>query len=173
MGTGALPTSPYDYFRPLYMASFWVDRRLWGPSPFFFHLTNLLLIAATNRADNLDPALLRPGRFDRRLTFEAPTKAGRRDLIDFFLARKAHDLELDTDAARDSLASVTQGYTPVMIEHLFDEEFVLVTLGKAEQQALAYRLRHPATRAEEQGGLDAFELLAGDHLSPSSRPRQA
>ena len=84
----------------------------------------MLLIAATNRADNLDPALLRPGRFDRRLTFEPPTKAGRRDLIDFFLARKAHDLELDTDDARDSLASVTQGYTPVMIEHLFDEGLV-------------------------------------------------
>jgi ATP-dependent Zn protease len=97
------------------------DRQLIRPTP---PSTNVLLIAATNRADNLDPALLRPGRFDRRLTFEAPTKAGRRDLIDFFLSRKAHDLELDTDAARDSLASVTQGYTPVMIEHLFDEGLV-------------------------------------------------
>jgi ATP-dependent Zn protease len=87
-------------------------------------ITNVLLIAATNRADNLDPALLRPGRFDRRLTFEPPTKAGRRDLINFFLARKAHHAELDTDMARDSLASVTQGYTPVMIEHLFDEGLV-------------------------------------------------
>jgi cell division protease FtsH len=86
--------------------------------------TNVLLIAATNRADNLDPALLRPGRFDRRLTFEPPSKAGRRALIDFFLARKAHDTELDTDEVRDSLASVTQGYTPVMIEHLFDEGLV-------------------------------------------------
>ncbi len=86
--------------------------------------TNVLLIAATNRADNLDPALLRPGRFDRRLTFEAPSKVGRRDLIDFFLMRKAHDAELDTDGARDALASVTQGYTPVMIEHLFDEALI-------------------------------------------------
>jgi ATP-dependent Zn protease len=96
-------------------------RQLTRPTP---PSTNVLVIAATNRADNLDPALLRPGRFDRRLTFETPTKAGRRDLIDFFLAKKAHDLELDTDAARDSLASVTQGYTPVMIEHLFDEGLV-------------------------------------------------
>ena len=97
------------------------NRQLTRPTP---PSTNVLVIAATNRADNLDPALLRPGRFDRRLTFETPTKAGRRDLIDFFLAKKAHDLELDTDAARDSLASVTQGYTPVMIEHLFDEGLV-------------------------------------------------
>ena len=86
--------------------------------------TNVLLIAATNRADNLDPALLRPGRFDRRLTFETPGKAGRRQLIDYFLARKSHHLDLDADEQRDGLASVTQGYTPVMIEHLFDEALV-------------------------------------------------
>jgi len=86
--------------------------------------TNVLVIAATNRADNLDPALLRPGRFDRRLTFEPPTKAGRRELIDFFLGRKSHHVDLDDDDSRDGLASVTQGYTPVMIEHLFDEGLV-------------------------------------------------
>ena len=96
-------------------------RQLTRPTP---PSTNVLVIAATNRADNLDAALLRPGRFDRRLTFEAPGKAGRRDLIDFFLGRKAHHRELDEDDARDSLASVTQGYTPVMIEHLFDEGLV-------------------------------------------------
>ena len=98
-----------------------LDRQLKRPVP---PSTNVLVIAATNRADNLDPALLRPGRFDRRLTFEAPTKAGRRELIDFFLERKSHHDELDTDDMRDSLASVTQGYTPVMIEHLFDEGLV-------------------------------------------------
>ncbi len=86
--------------------------------------TNVLLIAATNRADNLDPALLRPGRFDRRLTFESPGKSGRRDLIDFYLGKKSHHLELDEDEQRDTLASATQGYTPVMIEHLFDEALV-------------------------------------------------
>jgi cell division protease FtsH len=86
--------------------------------------TNILLIAATNRADGLDPALLRPGRFDRRLTFELPGKTGRRALIDHFLARKAHAAELDEDAPRDSLAGITQGYTPVMIEHLLDEALV-------------------------------------------------
>jgi cell division protease FtsH len=86
---------------------------------------NVLIIAATNRADGLDPALLRPGRFDRRLTFEPPAKAGRRELIDHFLARKAHAEELDREDLRDHLAGQTFGYTPVMIEHLFDEALVL------------------------------------------------
>lgn len=85
---------------------------------------DVLLIAATNRADSLDPALLRPGRFDRRLVFAEPDKAGRRELIDHFLARKAHDAALAADEHRDALAGITQGYTPVMIEHLLDEALV-------------------------------------------------
>jgi ATP-dependent Zn protease len=86
--------------------------------------TNILLIAATNRADSLDPALLRPGRFDRRITFELPAKAGRRELVDHFLTAKAHTAELDDPQLRDTLAGVTQGYSPVMIEHLLDEALV-------------------------------------------------
>ncbi|MGZ4603467.1 MAG: AAA family ATPase [Kineosporiaceae bacterium] len=85
---------------------------------------DILLIAATNRADSLDPALLRPGRFDRRLAFDPPDKAGRRQLVDHFLARKAHDAVLDDPERRDALAGITQGYTPVMIEHLLDEALV-------------------------------------------------
>ena len=85
---------------------------------------NVLLIAATNRADRLDPALLRPGRFDRRLTFEPPAKAARRELIDHFLSRKRHAEDLDREDLRDALAGQTFGYTPVMIEHLFDESLL-------------------------------------------------
>jgi ATP-dependent Zn protease len=85
---------------------------------------NILLIAATNRASSLDPALLRPGRFDRRLSFELPAKSGRRQLIDHFLAKKSHDLELDDLERRDALAAITIGYSPVMIENLFDEALV-------------------------------------------------
>jgi cell division protease FtsH len=85
---------------------------------------DILLIAATNRADSLDPALLRPGRFDRRVTFEPPDKAGRRQLVDHFLARKAHEVVLDDPERRDALAGITQAYTPVMIEHLLDEALV-------------------------------------------------
>lgn len=82
---------------------------------------NVLLIAATNRASSLDPALLRPGRFDRTISFDLPAKAGRRSLVDFFLSKRAHGPELDEEERRDALAGITQGYTPVMIEHLLDE----------------------------------------------------
>lgn len=85
---------------------------------------NIMLIASTNRADGLDPALLRPGRFDRKLTFETPDRAGRRQLIDHFLARKSHVSALDDPAQRDILAGLTQGYSPAMLEHLFDEALV-------------------------------------------------
>lgn len=86
--------------------------------------TNVLVIAATNRADNLDPALLRPGRFDRRLTFDPPGRAARRELVDHFLARKSHVPELDEGDVREHLAALTKAYTPVMIEHLFDEALI-------------------------------------------------
>jgi ATP-dependent Zn protease len=95
--------------------------------------SNILLIAATNRADDLDAALLRPGRFDRRLFFDLPTKSGRRDLIDFFLDRKSHHQVLDEDGVRERLAHDTLGYTPVMIEHLFDEG-LLVALRDGRRQ---------------------------------------
>ncbi len=102
----------------LYLAP---NRQLKRPVP---PSTNVLVIAATNRADALDPALLRPGRFDRRLTFELPSKAARRELIDHFLARKSHEAELELDEQRDTLAAATQGYSPVMIEHLLDEALI-------------------------------------------------
>src|SRR6266576_2709827 len=77
--------------------------------------------------------LLRPGRFDRRLYFDLPTKQERRDLIDFFLARKSHDEHLDEDSDRERIAHETFGYTPVMIEHLFDEA-LLVSLREGRRQ---------------------------------------
>jgi cell division protease FtsH len=110
------------------------NRQLRGPagSP-----ANILLIASTNRADSLDPALLRPGRFDRRLTFELPPKSSRRELIDHFLARKAHDEELDSDERRDALAAVTQGYSPAMLEGLMDEALIQAVRGRRPRMTWA------------------------------------
>jgi cell division protease FtsH len=85
---------------------------------------NVLVVAATNRAADLDPALLRPGRFDRTINFDLPSRAGRRSIIDYYLDRKAHEPELDDPTRRDELAAMTFGYSPVMIEHLFDEALI-------------------------------------------------
>ena len=97
------------------------DRRLKkaAPAP-----ANVLVVGATNRAGDLDPALLRPGRFDRTITVDLPSRAGRRQIIDYYLERKAHDAAMDSDEPRDSLAGSTFGYSPVMIEHLLDEALV-------------------------------------------------
>jgi cell division protease FtsH len=122
------------------------DHQIKQPQP---PSTNVLLIAATNRADNLDPALLRPGRFDRRLTFERPTRSGRREIIDHYLLLKAHGAELDSDEQRDALAAATQGYTPVMIEHLFDE--ALVNAVRRGDRAMTWSDVERARLVEEVG----------------------
>jgi ATP-dependent Zn protease len=96
-------------------------RQIRRPSP---TPTNVLLIAATNRAAALDGALLRPGRFDRVLSFEPPGKQGRRDLIDLMLDRRAHQGELDDPIQRNHIAALTTGYTPARLENLFDEALV-------------------------------------------------
>jgi ATP-dependent Zn protease len=85
---------------------------------------NILVIGATNRAADLDPALLRPGRFDRSIYFGLPSRSGRLDIIDYYLGKKAHDPELDDPGKRETLAALTTGYSPVMIEHLMDEALV-------------------------------------------------
>jgi ATP-dependent Zn protease len=85
---------------------------------------NILVIGATNRAADLDPALLRPGRFDRSIYFGLPSRSGRRDILAYYLDRKAHEPQLDDEQSRETLAAMTAGYSPVMIEHLLDEALV-------------------------------------------------
>jgi cell division protease FtsH len=83
---------------------------------------NVLVIGATNRAADLDPALLRPGRFDRTITFDLPSRAGRQAILDHELARRAHHPELE--GRTGELAGQTFGYTPAMLVHLLDEALV-------------------------------------------------
>jgi ATP-dependent Zn protease len=97
------------------------DRRLRKPTA---APANILVIGATNRMDDLDPALVRPGRFDRTIYFGLPGRTGRRDILDYYLGKKAHEPLLDDPARRDTLAAMTAGYSPVMIEHLLDEALV-------------------------------------------------
>jgi ATP-dependent Zn protease len=111
--------------------------------------SNILVIGATNRAADLDPALLRPGRFDRSISFDLPSRSGRREIIDYYLQRKAHVPELDREDRRDQLAAITLGYSPVMIEHLFDE--ALVWALRSNRESMDWTDVHQAKMTEEIG----------------------
>ena len=110
---------------------------------------NVLVIGATNRASDLDPALLRPGRFDKTIRVDIPSRAGRREIIDYYLARKAHEADLDGDAKREALAGSTFGYSPVMLEHLLDEALVWALRGGRE--AMSWADLQQARMTEELG----------------------
>jgi ATP-dependent Zn protease len=58
------------------------------------------------------------------LYFDLPSRSGRRDLIDYFLARRSHEIEMDREELREELALMTLGYTPAMLEHILDEALV-------------------------------------------------
>jgi cell division protease FtsH len=77
----------------------------------------VLTIGATNRVQALDPALLRPGRFDKKLRIDAPDAEGRRDIFEYYLSKMAHDASMDPVV----LASETPGYTPADIKYLLNE----------------------------------------------------
>jgi len=110
---------------------------------------NVLVIGATNRASDLDPALMRPGRFDRSIFFDLPSRSGRREIIDYYLDKKAHEPELDEPAKRDNLAAMTFGYSPVMIEHILDEALVWALRRGAD--ALDWHDIQQAKMTEETG----------------------
>jgi cell division protease FtsH len=80
---------------------------------------NILVIGATNRADALDPALLRPGRFDRRLHVGLPDKEGREDIADYYLDKVRHK-EIDLE----KFAKATVGYSPARIKNVVNEALI-------------------------------------------------
>ncbi|MEA2487506.1 MAG: cell division protease FtsH [Actinomycetota bacterium] len=111
--------------------------------------SNVLIIGATNMAGALDPALLRPGRFDRILHFDLPSRSGRRELIDYFLGHRQHDPEMDRENLREELASMTLGYSPAMLEHILDE--ALVWAIRDGRKKLTWRDIQRARLSEEIG----------------------
>jgi cell division protease FtsH len=94
------------------------DRALPRPKP---TPANILIVAATNRAADLDPALLRPGRFDRVIHFDLPPRTDRVEIARYYLAKKAHGPEVNEFVVAD----MTAGYSPVKIERLLDEALVV------------------------------------------------
>jgi len=83
--------------------------------------TNVIIVAATNRPDILDPALLRPGRFDRRVIMDQPDVKGRRAILDIHVRGKPLAEEVDLDA----VARGTPGFVGADIENMVNESAIL------------------------------------------------
>jgi cell division protease FtsH len=82
---------------------------------------NIILIAATNRPDILDPALLRPGRFDRQIVVDRPDRKGRREILEVHAKGKPLAKELDLDV----LAAATPGFTGADLANVINEAALL------------------------------------------------
>jgi cell division protease FtsH len=90
---------------------------------------NIILIAATNRPDILDPALLRPGRFDRQIVVDRPDRPGRRKILEVHTRGKPLAREIDVDV----LAGQTPGFTGADLSNLVNEAALLAARnGKRE-----------------------------------------
>jgi cell division protease FtsH len=83
--------------------------------------TNVIVIAATNRPDILDPALLRPGRFDRKVVMDNPDFRGRQDILKVHAKGKPMAQDVDLEA----VAKITPGFSGADLENLVNEAAIL------------------------------------------------
>jgi cell division protease FtsH len=96
--------------------------------------TNVIIVAATNRPDILDPALLRPGRFDRRVVLDRPDMRGREQILKVHARGKP----LSSDVKLSTLARATPGFVGADIENMINEAAILAarrnrkTIGQSE-----------------------------------------
>lgn len=106
--------------------------------------TNVIIIAATNRPDILDPALLRPGRFDRRVTMDRPDVAGRRAILEVHIKGKPIGPDVDLDL----IARQTPGFVGADLENLVNEAAILA----------ARRNKRAITMAEMQESIERISM---------------
>jgi cell division protease FtsH len=90
---------------------------------------NIILIAATNRPDILDPALLRPGRFDRQIVVDRPDRKGRKKILEVHTRGKPLAKEIDLDV----LAGQTPGFTGADLANLINEAALLTARGGSRE----------------------------------------
>ncbi|PZE89120.1 cell division protein FtsH [Curtobacterium sp. MCLR17_039] len=90
--------------------------------------TNVILIAATNRPDVLDPALLRPGRFDRQIGVDAPGLAGRKQILEVHAKGKPLAASVDLEL----LARKTPGFTGADLANVLNEAALLTARSNAQ-----------------------------------------
>jgi cell division protease FtsH len=90
--------------------------------------SGILLLAATNRPEILDPALLRAGRFDRQVLIDNPDQAGRKAILEIH-ARK---IKLSKETSLDHIASLTPGFSGADLENLVNEAALVATRRNAK-----------------------------------------
>ncbi|HCI86894.1 MAG TPA: cell division protein FtsH, partial [Dehalococcoidia bacterium] len=98
----------------------------------FDSTTNVIVIAATNRPDILDPALLRPGRFDRRVILDSPDIRGRTAILDVHAKGKPIDKSVDLA----NIAKQTPGFSGADLANLINEAALLAA--RANQKLISY-----------------------------------
>ena len=89
----------------------------------------IVIIAATNRPDVLDPALLRPGRFDRQITVSLPDKNGRKAILEVHARNKHFAPDVDLNA----LAARTPGFSGADLENVLNEAAILAVRGNRNE----------------------------------------
>ena len=89
--------------------------------------TNVIVLAATNRSDVLDPALLRPGRFDRQVVVGLPDVRGREQILNVHMRK----VPIGQDIRADILARGTPGFSGADLANLVNEAALLATRRKA------------------------------------------
>jgi len=116
---------------------------------------NVMVIGATNQAATLDPALLRAGRFDRKLHVGLPTGTGREDILTYYLDKVPHE---PVDIAR--LARATYGFTPAQIKNLVNEALIFALIDGRDK--LTFADLWSAKITEEIGLKDTTKMSARD-----------
>lgn len=94
-----------------------------------FESSSTIVLAATNRIDTLDSALLRPGRFDRQIEIMLPDKQARKEIIKLYLDKANADNEIDID----KIAELTVYFSGAMIENLVNEASILAIKEKKDE----------------------------------------
>ena len=119
--------------------------------------TNVILIAATNRPDILDPALLRPGRFDRRVTMDRPDVVGRRAILEVHVKGKPVEPTIDLDL----IARQTPGFVGADLENVVNEAAILAA--RRNKRAIGMRELQEAVERVGMGGPERRSRLMTPH----------
>ena len=124
--------------------------------------TNVIVIAATNRPDVLDPALLRPGRFDRQVVLDRPDITGRIAVLNVHAKGKPLEKEVDIN----SLAKQTPGFSGADLENLINEAAILAARRNRRTISTRTNWKRPSNGSLAGRSARAASLANARKLSP-------